>query len=63
MLRTYLEVPIVLLFDDIFAELDEKKAEDMISELDCDQVILSSQRVLPQNEKWKNFSCINTENT
>lgn len=63
MLRKYRELPIILLFDDVFAELDEARAENMIERFEVDQTIVSTQRSLPKNEKWEYFSCINLENT
>ena len=63
MLRKYRDLPIVLLFDDVFAELDETRAENMIAVFEVDQTIVSTQRALPKNEKWEHFSCINLENT
>lgn len=61
-IKKYLDLPIVLLFDDIFSELDEAHADIIITQFNGDQVIITSQRELPENEKWKNFSCINLEN-
>lgn len=58
-LKKYRNVPIILLFDDVFAELDETHADATIERFDVDQVILTSQRALPKNEKWQDFSCIN----
>lgn len=61
-IKKYLDIPIILLFDDIFAELDEAHADSIIAQFWGNQVIITSQRNLPINEKWKNFSCINLEN-
>jgi DNA replication and repair protein RecF len=58
-LRTYLSLPIILLFDDLFAELDMWHAEKLIEKFDADQLILTTQRDLPKTEKWTHFSCIN----
>ena len=58
-LRKYLELPIILLFDDVFAELDFVYAETVIAWYDVEQVIMTSQRPLPQWENWEHFSCIN----
>ncbi len=58
-LRKYLDLPIVLLFDDIFAELDMRHAENIIRSFEADQVIMTSQRPLPIWENWEYFSCIN----
>lgn len=46
-IRKYLELPIVLLFDDIFAELDLSHAEILIGSFEAEQVIMTSQRPLP----------------
>jgi DNA replication and repair protein RecF len=58
-LKKYLSLPIILLLDDLFAELDMDHAERLIERFDADQIILTTQRVLPESEKWKHFSCIN----
>ncbi len=58
-LRKYVNLPIILLFDDIFAELDQGYAERVIDLFEADQVILTSQRPLPEWENWSHFSCIN----
>ncbi len=52
-------LPVILLFDDIFAELDEAHAKSIIGHFDAQQVIITSQRPLPKNENWAHFSCIN----
>lgn len=59
LLKKYLSLPIVLLFDDLFAELDMTHAERLMERFDADQIILTTQRDLPKNEKWNHFSCIN----
>ncbi len=59
LLKKYLSLPIVLLFDDLFAELDMTHAERLIERFDADQIILTTQRDLPKSEKWDHFSCIN----
>jgi DNA replication and repair protein RecF len=59
LLRRYLSLPIILLFDDLFAELDMHHAERIIERFDADQIILTTQRDIPDTEKWKHFSCIN----
>lgn len=59
LLKKYLSLPIVLLFDDLFAELDMIHAERLIERFDANQIILTTQRELPKNEKWNHFSCIN----
>ncbi len=58
-LRSQLDLPIVLLFDDLFAELDMSHAERLIERFEADQIILTTQRSLPESEKWAHFSCIN----
>jgi DNA replication and repair protein RecF len=58
-LKSCLGIPIILLFDDIFAELDFLYAEQVISILRAQQVIITSQRPLPEWKKWTHFSCIN----
>ena len=57
-LKKYLQLPIILLFDDIFAELDQNYAEHVIDIFDVDQVVVTTQRSLPVSEKWEDFSCI-----
>jgi DNA replication and repair protein RecF len=57
-LRKQLNLPIVLLFDDVFAELDQNYAEHVIELFDVDQVVVTTQRSLPVSEKWEDFSCI-----
>ena len=57
-LKKYLQLPIILLFDDIFAELDQNYAEHVIEIFDVDQVVVTTQRSLPVSEKWEDFSCI-----
>jgi DNA replication and repair protein RecF len=47
-LKEYVHLPIILLFDDIFAELDSHHAEVLISSFEADQVIMTSQRSLPE---------------
>lgn len=58
-LKKHLGLPIVLLLDDLFAELDTHNAERLIEKYEVDQIILTTQRELPKNEKWDHFSCIN----
>jgi DNA replication and repair protein RecF len=57
-IKKHINLPIVLLFDDIFAELDQNYAEHVIEIFDVDQVILTTQRPLPDSKKWDDFSCI-----
>jgi DNA replication and repair protein RecF len=47
-LRKHLSLPIVLLFDDLFAELDLTHALRVIDIFDADQVLVTSQRPLPK---------------
>lgn len=61
-LRTYLSLPIILLFDDVFAELDETNALRVIENFQAEQTIVTTQRSLVGNGKWQYFSCINLEN-
>ncbi len=58
-LRKYVNLPIILLFDDVFAELDFDYAEKILGIFDVDQVIMTSQKALPEWENWEHFSCIN----
>jgi recombinational DNA repair ATPase RecF len=57
-----LDLPVILLIDDIFAELDEANSDIFLSSLMQYQVILTSQKPLPNHEKYHDFSCINLEN-
>jgi hypothetical protein len=57
-IKKHFEAPIVLLFDDIFAELDQQHTEHIIDIFDVDQVVVTTQRSLPASEKWEDFSCI-----
>jgi DNA replication and repair protein RecF len=58
-LQTQLNIPVILLFDDLFAELDMQHAEILIEKFRVHQVIVTTQRELPKEGKWKDFSCIN----
>jgi DNA replication and repair protein RecF len=56
-----LDLPVILLIDDIFAELDERNSEIFLDSLTTHQVILTSQKPLPNHEKHHDFICINLE--
>ena len=58
-LEKYLNIPIILLIDDIFAELDEENLLKFLNSLTTHQTILTSQKPLPVHENWNNFICIN----
>ncbi len=55
--------PVVLLIDDIFAELDEKNSDIFLNSLTTHQIILTSQKPLPNHEKYHDFICINLEHS
>lgn len=50
---------IVLLIDDIFAELDDANGEKFLNITTQHQMILTSQRLLRDEDSRENFSCIN----
>ncbi len=54
-------LPVIILIDDIFAELDENNSEIFLNSLTTYQVILTSQKALPNHEKHHDFICINLE--
>jgi DNA replication and repair protein RecF len=58
-----LDLPVILLIDDIFAELDEENSEIFLNSLTTHQVILTSQKPLPNHEKHHDFICINLEHS
>ena len=58
-----LDLPVILLIDDIFAELDEENSEIFLESLTTHQVILTSQKPLPNHEKHHDFICINLEHS
>lgn len=58
-----LNIEVVLLIDDIFAELDEINSDTFLKSLIPYQTILTSQRPLPNHEKYEDFICINIDNT
>lgn len=53
------EKSIVLLIDDIFAELDDSNAEHFLNITTQHQMILTSQKSLHNEKNRENFSCIN----
>jgi DNA replication and repair protein RecF len=56
-----LKIPVIMLIDDIFAELDENNSEVFLNSLTTYQVVLTSQKPLPNHEKHHDFICINLE--
>ncbi len=54
--------PVILLIDDIFAELDGINSSIFLNSLMQYQVILTSQKPLPNHEKYHDFICINLSN-
>ena len=61
-ISTTLDLRVILLIDDIFAELDENNSDIFLSSLMQYQVILTSQKPLPNHEKYHDFACINLGN-
>lgn len=61
-INAVLNIPVVLLVDDIFAELDENNSEIFLNSLMQYQIILTSQKPLPNHEKVNDFICINISN-
>ena len=61
-INSVLSIPVVLLIDDIFAELDDTNSEIFLNSLMQHQVILTSQKPLPNHEKDHDFICINISN-
>ncbi len=59
---TALDLPVILLVDDIFAELDDINSDIFLNSLMQYQIILTSQKPLPNHEKDHNFICINLSN-
>jgi recombinational DNA repair ATPase RecF len=53
------KLPIILLIDDIFAELDDGNSRDFLILLDTYQIILTTQRPLSGDESGSDFTCIN----
>lgn len=62
-INSLLNIPVILLIDDIFSELDENNSEIFLNSLMQYQIILTSQKPLPNHEKYHNFICINVANT
>ncbi|MBP9780289.1 DNA replication/repair protein RecF [Candidatus Gracilibacteria bacterium] len=62
-LETHDESAIILLIDDIFAELDEENIRRFLKSLKTYQTILTSQKSLPNGENWSEFTCINLKDT
>ena len=62
-LKTQRDIPVILLIDDIFAELDDKNSLIFLNSLTTHQVILTSQKPLPNHEKYHDFICIKLGNT
>ena len=57
-----LHSPVILLVDDIFAELDDTNSDIFLNSLMQHQIILTSQKPLPNHEKYHDFICINLPN-
>lgn len=57
-----LGIPMILLVDDIFAELDDTNSNIFLSSFMQHQIILTSQKTLPNHEKYHDFICINLSN-
>ena len=57
-----LNCPMILLIDDIFAELDDMNSDIFLNSLMQHQIILTSQKPLPNHEKYHDFICINLSN-
>lgn len=62
-IEQHIDVPILLLVDDIFAELDEANIVRFLNWLTTYQTILTSQKPLPDGENWSDFICINLKDT
>ena len=58
-IATTLDLSVILLIDDIFAELDEDNSDIFLNSLMQYQIILTSQKPLPNHEKYHDFACIN----
>ena len=58
-----LSLSVILLIDDIFAELDDTNSDILLKSLTTYQVILTSQKPLPHHEKYHDFICINLEDS
>ncbi len=62
-LQKFCNSSIILLIDDIFAELDEGNILRFLKSLKTYQTILTSQKSLPNGEDWSEFTCINLKDT
>lgn len=60
-IHTILDTAVIILIDDIFAELDDHNSELFLDSLIPYQCILTSQKSLPNTEKYDDFICINLE--
>lgn len=58
-----LDLSVIVLIDDIFAELDEHNSEVFLDSLRQYQVILTSQKPLPNQAKYGDFICINLQDS
>jgi len=58
-----LDISMILLVDDIFAELDDLNSNIFLNSFMQHQVILTSQKTLPNHEKYHDFICINLSNS
>ncbi len=62
-IASVLDLPMILLVDDIFAELDEMNSRIFLNSFMQHQIILTSQKPLPNHEKYHDFICINLSNS
>ncbi len=62
-IASVLDLPMILLVDDIFAELDEMNSHIFLNSFMQHQIILTSQKPLPNHEKYHDFICINLSNS
>jgi len=60
-IEKYSQKEILLLIDDMFAELDDENSWKFLKSLRPYQTILTSQKPLKNEENWLNFICINLE--
>jgi DNA replication and repair protein RecF len=61
-IKKILDLPVILLIDDIFAELDQVNSDIFLNSFMQHQIILTSQKSLPNHEKSHDFICINLSN-
>lgn len=59
MVQEYTQKSVILLVDDIFAELDEENILRFLKKTIQHQMILTSQKPLPEGVNPQSFSCIN----